>query len=409
MKNIPVYLNALGLVNALGCGKAEIAARLFAGDHQGMVLEPDWLPARSARVGRVRSEPPSLPLECAVFNTSNNRLLLQAATEIMAEIELAKQFYGAERIGVVLGTSTSGIAEGESAIAHCLQQGGLHDSKLPAGYHYQEQELGAAAYFLSTLCAVAGPSYVISTACTSSAKAFGAARRLLRAGVCDAVLVGGVDSLCRLTVNGFTALESTSEVLTNPMSRNRNGINIGEGAALFLMSRNPGQNSNADNIALVGMGESSDAYHMSSPDPEGRGAELALQQALQEAQLTPAQISYINLHGTATLKNDAMESCVVERVFGDRVPCSSTKPLTGHTLGAAGATEAAFCWLALSRYNPEGLLPPHVWDGHADETLPQLDLVSSGRTIEKKSRIAMMSNSFAFGGNNVSLIFAKIV
>ncbi len=396
MKKSPVYLNALGLVNALGYGKSEVAPRLFAGDSSGLVLEPGWLHDRPARVGRVRAEVPALPPPWAMHDTRNNRLLWLAATEISDAIEVAKQRYGAQRIGVVLGTSTSGIAEGEGAIAHWLEQ-----QSLPATYAYTEQELGAPAAFLSALCGVSGPSYVISTACTSSAKAFSAARRLLRADVCDAVLVGGVDSLCRLTVTGFTALESTSAQLTNPMSANRNGINIGEGAALFLMTQEPG------GVALLGVGESSDAHHMSSPDPEGMGAELAIRAALTDAGATPADIGYLNLHGTATIKNDAMESAVVARVFPNGVACSSSKPLTGHTLGAAGATEAAFCWLALSGYNSEHSLPPHVWDGQADASLPALALVQPGQTFKADENILMMSNSFAFGGNNVSLVLGR--
>lgn len=403
MKNTPVYLNALGLINALGQDKVDVAARLFAGDCQGMVLESGWLPDRLARVGRARMELPPVPAEFSVCNTRNNRLLYQAALQIMPQIEQAKNHYGAARIGVVLGTSTSGIAEGETAMATYLKNGGVETRALPADYRYEEQELGAAARFLSTLCGVAGPGYVISTACTSSAKALSAARRLLRADLCDAVLVGGVDSLCRLTVTGFTALESTSEALANPMSRNRQGINVGEAATLFLMTTTASE----DAVALLGVGESSDAYHMSSPDPEGIGAEQALRQALQDAQCQPEEIGYINLHGTATVKNDAMESAVVERLFGSAIPCSSTKPMTGHTLGAAGATEAAFCWLALSRYNPQRLLPPHVWDGQMDASLPALALVHVGHRFEPAAVPILMSNSFAFGGNNVSLIFAK--
>ncbi len=400
MKNTPVYLNALGLVNALGYGKAEVAARLFAGESSGLVLEPGWLHDRPARVGRARAEVPALPPQWPArlpgCDTRNNRLLWLAAQEISDAIEAAKQRYGAAHIGVVLGTSTSGIAEGEGALAHWLQH-----HTLPASYAYTEQELGAPAAFLSALCGVGGPSYVISTACTSSAKAFAAARRLVRSGLCDAVLVGGVDSLCSLTVTGFTALESTSAQLTNPMSVHRNGINIGEGAALFLMTAEP------EGVALLGVGESSDAHHMSSPDPEGIGAELAIRAALVDAQATAADIGYLNLHGTATIKNDAMESTVVARVFPDGVACSSTKPLTGHTLGAAGATEAAFCWLTLSGYNSGRWLPPHVWDGQADPGLPALDLVPLGRTLNATEKNLMMSNSFAFGGNNVSLVLGQ--
>ena len=213
------------------------------------------------------------------------------------------------------------------------------------------------------------------------------------------MLCGGVDSLSDLTLQGFTALEATSESLCNPFSRNRNGINIGEAAALFLMTREPGNAA----IALLGGGASSDAYHISAPEPEGRGALAAMRQALATAGCTPEEVDYLNLHGTATAHNDAMESQAVSTLFPQGVACSSSKPLTGHTLGAAGALEAAFCWLALSPLNPDQQLPPHRWDGEPDPALPALQLVAAGMRMNPTRPRRMMSNSFAFGGNNISL------
>jgi 3-oxoacyl-[acyl-carrier-protein] synthase-1 len=210
----------------------------------------------------------------------------------------------------------------------------------------------------------------------------------------DAVLVGGADSLCKLTVNGFAALESTSIGICNPMSRNRNGINIGEGAALFLMTRD-----SAD-IEFIGAGESSDAHHMSAPHPEGVGAEAAMRAALADARLDPADVDYLNMHATATVKNDEMEAKAMHRVFGSDVPASGTKPMTGHLLGAAGATELAFCWLALQADR----LPPHVWDGEVDPGLPSFMPVGQGGTFRRQSRRLCMSNSFAFGGSNATLL-----
>ena len=236
------------------------------------------------------------------------------------------------------------------------------------------------------------------TACTSGGKALVSARLLIESGFCDAVITGGVDSLCRLTVGGFTALESTSPEICQPLSRNRRGINIGEGAALFLMAKEAGP------VALLGVGESSDAHHISAPEPEGRGAEAAMRAALADAGLVPTDIGYLNLHATATPKNDAMESLAVARVFESGVAVSGTKPMTGHALGAAGALEAAFCWLALT--DPAGRLPPHVWDGEAGPELPRLDVISVGRCFTTGPRVAM-SISFAFGGNNLSLIFGS--
>jgi 3-oxoacyl-[acyl-carrier-protein] synthase-1 len=384
-----VFLPALGIVNALGRGADEVASRMFAADTSGMVLEDGWLPQGQVRVGRVGGALPDIPTRLRHHASRNNRLLLAALAQIEPTIDRALTRFGRDRVGVVLGTSTSGIAEGEAAIAHHRATG-----ELPAEYSYCQQEIGAPAVFLARHLDLGGPAYTVSTACTSSAKAFASARNLLRYGLCDAVIVGGVDSLCRLTLNGFSALESITPTLTNPLSRNRCGINIGEGAALFLLSREESA------VELLGIGESSDAYHMSAPHPEGLGAEAAMRAALADADLAPAEIDYVNLHGTATPKNDEMESRAVARVFCDGVPASGTKPLTGHMLGAAGATELALCWLALH----DGRLPPHVWDGLADAELPHLDLVTGERRFARATRRACLSNSFAFGGSNASLL-----
>jgi 3-oxoacyl-[acyl-carrier-protein] synthase-1 len=207
------------------------------------------------------------------------------------------------------------------------------------------------------------------------------------------VIAGGVDTLCKLTVNGFTALEATTSELTNPLSRNRRGINLGEAAALTVVTREEHEHE------LLGWGESSDAHHISAPDPTGRGAEAAMRAALAHAGLRPAEVDYVNLHATATPKNDEMESHALARVFPEGVACSGTKPLTGHTLGAAGATEAAFCLLALE----DGRLPPHVWDGEADPALPRLRVTRAGERFGRSSRRVCLSNSFAFGGSNACL------
>jgi len=389
------YLNALGLVCALGQGQAEVAAGLFAGDCSGMQPGAGWIPGRQPPVGAVNAALPEVPL--AEQHSRNNQLLYAAALQIEPAIRQAIARHGPQRVAVILGTSTSGIAEGSAGIAHYLRSG-----QFPDAYRYAEQELSAPANFLADWLQLSGPAYVISTACTSSARALLSARRLLELGVCDAVLCGGVDSLCGLTLNGFGALEAISEQRCNPFSARRNGINIGEAAALFLMTRqgNPG----GPNIALLGAGASSDAHHISAPDPSGAGALQCMVKALDNAGLAPAQIDYLNLHGTATLHNDAMESLAVHRLFGASLACSSSKPMTGHTLGAAGALEAAFCWLSLSAHNPQGLLPPHVWDQQQDPALPALALVDGRQRLPLHGPRRLMSNSFAFGGNNVSLI-----
>ncbi|HDR8982380.1 TPA: beta-ketoacyl-[acyl-carrier-protein] synthase family protein [Burkholderia vietnamiensis] len=385
-----VYLSAPGMINALGATTDAIVDALGRGVAPGMAPRAD-APA-GGWVGRVTA-----PLECAPpaalahFDCRNNRLLLAALAQIQPLVDAAIARYGPRRIGVVIGTSTSGVDAAEHALARRAATGAM-----PAGFDYRQMEIGTAAPFVRAVLGVTGPAYTLSTACTSSAKAFAAARRLLQLKICDAVIVGGADSLCELTLQGFASLESVSPGRANPMSRNRNGINIGEGAALFVMSRDEAA------IRLAGVGESSDAHHISAPDPAGHGAQDALRAALADAGVAASAIGYVNLHATATRLNDEMEANVTARVFPHGVPASGTKPLTGHMLGAAGATELGFGWLTLAR---RIALPAHVWDGEHDPALPALDLVRDERRLagDAAGRY-VMSNSFAFGGSNASLI-----
>lgn len=388
------YLNACGLVCALGDSHAQVKARLFAGD-SGVAMTDAWSAARALPLGRVLTALPSVAHLPPPQRSRNNALALAALAQIRPALDAAIARHGADRVGVVVGTSTSGIAETERAVRQQIERG-----ELPADFHYCQQEMGSPAAMLAAELGVLGPAYVHSSACSSSAKAMASAARLIKMGLCDAVLTGGVDSLCAFTVAGFGALESVSAAPCNPMSAHRNGINIGEGAALFLMSREPAA------VALRGWGESSDGHHISAPDPAGVGARLAMTQALARAGVAPAQIDYINMHGTATVQNDAMESRVVAELFGATVPVSSTKPFTGHTLGAAAAIEAALCWLAMQDDNPDGKLPPHLWDGAADAALPALNLVPRGAALGRPLRWAL-SNSFAFGGSNAVLLLGR--
>ncbi|WP_321814959.1 MULTISPECIES: beta-ketoacyl-ACP synthase [unclassified Paraburkholderia] len=386
----PAYLHALGMVNALGDDVAAIVDALARGEAPGM--GPIATRIGTAFAGSVKTPlDVAPPAALAQYDCRNNRLLLAALAQIAPAIDAARERYGSGRIGVVLGTSTSGISAAEAVFT----QAGAAPA---AAFDYRQMEIGTAAPFAAAALGLGGPAFTISTACTSSAKAFVAARRLLRANLCDAVVVGGVDTLCELTLQGFAALESTSAVRTNPMSANRCGINIGEGAAVFLMSREEGA------VRLAGAGESSDAHHISAPDPQGTGGEIALRAALADAGIGADVIGYVNLHATATIKNDQMEAQLMARVFPDGVAASGTKPLTGHTLGAAGATEAALAWLTLAR--ADVALPRHVWDGHADPSLPPLDFVESVRYLPPGCQY-VMSNSFAFGGSNVSLVLAR--
>ncbi|WP_321949100.1 beta-ketoacyl-[acyl-carrier-protein] synthase family protein [Paraburkholderia sp. J10-1] len=390
MMALPVYLHALGMVNALGDDVASIVGALARGEAPGM--GPITTRTGTAFAGSVKAPlDVAPPASLAHYDCRNNRLLLAALAQIRPAIEAARERFGAGRIGVVLGTSTSGISAAEISFTQ---------PAAASTFDYRQMEIGTTAPFAAAALDLRGPAYTISTACTSSAKAFVTARRLLRAQLCDAVVVGGVDSLCELTLQGFASLESTSPVRTNPMSAQRRGINIGEGAAVFLMSREEGP------VVLAGAGESSDAHHISAPDPQGAGGELALRGALADAGISAAQIGYVNLHATATIKNDQMEAHLMARVFPDGVAASGTKPLTGHTLGAAGATELGLAWLTLAR--DDVALPHHMWDGAADPALPALDLIQDVRHLPRSgARQYAMSNSFAFGGSNASLILGR--
>jgi len=388
----------LGIVTPLGSSAAEVVGALFAGSRHGLVGRDNLLPGRTVHVGAVTSELPPVPEHLSHLDCRNNRLAQAALAQIVEPVEGLARKYGRHRIAVVMGTSTSGIGEAENAYVVYRGTGAW-----PKGYRYSQQEPGNLAQFVAKALKLDGPAYAVGTACTSSAKAIAAGRRLIRAGLVDAAVVGGVDSLCRTTIGGFASLEAMSPGLCNPFSLNRNGLNIGETAAILVLTREPFE------IVLVGTGETSDAHHISAPDPEGRGARRAIEAALDDAGLAPDDIAYVNLHGTGTQLNDLVEGKVTHAVFGSRVPCSSTKALTGHTLGAAGACEAAFLWLTLSRtWNAERRLPPHVWDGVTDPAIPKLAFVErTTRFAARRGGEAMLSSSFAFGGSNTALVLAR--
>jgi len=384
-----VYLNQLGLLCPLGNDTETVYRRLVGGDRSGLVVSDQWHPGHPSPLGRVDAEPPALPASMAEYQCRNNQLLLAAFEQLRPAFQRLSRGLDRARIGVVLGTSTAGIDQGEQVLRQWRA-----GEPAPAEYHYHQQQLGAGADFLARHLGLDGPSLTLSTACSSSGRALASARALIRNDLCDLVIAGGADSLCGLTVQGFHSLGAVSSRLCNPFSAHRDGINIGEGAALFLLSREPGP------VTLSGVGASSDAHHISGPDPQGDGAVTAMQSALDDAGAAAEQVDYLNLHGTATPQNDIMEARAVNRVFQQPPPSSATKALTGHCLGAAGALEAAFCWLLLN--HPRGPLPPHRFDGDYDPDLPVLDLVGDGRYPATLRRC--LSNSFAFGGNNLSLM-----
>ncbi|WP_076418925.1 beta-ketoacyl-[acyl-carrier-protein] synthase family protein [Colwellia sp. UCD-KL20] len=388
-----IFLSEFSLVNALGNNNKDIQKNMFEGVRTGLVEREGLLNEGRLFVGEVNAELPSLSTKKPYFNTRNNQLAKLALFALENEINDVKSLTPTHRIGVIVGTSTSGIAEGEQAIVEKNTSG-----EFSKNYDYRMQEMFNLAEFISEELSIDGPAYTISTACSSSAKAFITAKELIHAGIIDAAIVGGVDSLCGMTVNGFTALDSTSTGLCQPSSANRNGINLGEAAALCVLRKDKGH------IRLLGCGESSDAHHMSAPHPEGEGAISAMQQTLAEANLNASDVDYINLHGTATKKNDSMEAIAVDKVFGTQTPCSSVKGMIGHTLGAAGATEIGLCWLILQAENT--LYIPHCWDESKDEELPNIALTTVGQN-KGSGFTTCLSNSFAFGGNNVSVLIGK--
>jgi 3-oxoacyl-[acyl-carrier-protein] synthase-1 len=390
-----IYLNAMNVICALGSGSDAVRAGLWRSDGpSGGEMTDRYTPGTPLHLGTVSEPiaaadlPPGTALELA---SRNNAMLERTLAGLRPAVDAALATVRSTRVAIVLGTSTSGIYEGERAVQ-------VHATKgvWPAQFHYSQQELGSPATYLAQRLGVRGPAFVISTACSSSAKAMAAAARLLEHGIVDAAIAGGVDTLCSFTISGFLSLDSVSAARCNPMSVHRQGINLGEGAALFLMSREAGP------VRLTGWGETSDAHHMSAPDPSGAGARLAMQQALARAGLSAGDIDYLNLHGTATEQNDVMEARAVADLFGHEMPVSSTKPQTGHTLGAAGAVESALMYLTLTD-NPQGRLPPHWWDGAVDPALAPLHLVGANEALGRPAR-HVMSNSFAFGGSNCVLV-----
>ena len=388
----PMSIRAYTLVNALGAGRG---ATLDGLRRQTSGLRPcDFLDVDIPTwIGRVEGvESAALSEALRSFECRNHRLALMALEQdgFLDSVSSAILRHGADRIGVIIGTSTSGILETELAYRARDPQTG----RLPVNFRYrQTQNTFAPADFVRTLLGVAGPTLTISTACSSSAKVFASATRLLEAGWCDAVVVGGVDSLCNTTLYGFNSLELVSDEPCRPADRDRKGISIGEGAGFALLERSPP----ADGCpALLGYGESADAYHMSSPHPQGLGAAAAMTQCLQRAALGPDAVDFTVLHGTATRTNDSAEDHALASVLGTDSPCASIKGWIGHTLGAAGIMNALIACICLE----EGFTP-------ASLNTRAVDPDFKGRVMlnpESRSLRTLLSNAFGFGGSNASLL-----
>ena len=379
----------------MGCGLKELEQALL--NHQSGLRSCDleWvnLDTCIGRVKKIEESPVTDRLK--EFDCRNNRLaqLALQQDDFSRAVEDTKIRYGPDRIGLFLGTSTSGILEAEIAYKHRDPVSG----DLPATFRYMEtQNNFSVADFVQKYFKLEGPALVISTACSSSAKVFAEASRFIRSGFCDAAIVGGTDSLCLTTLYGFSSLELLSPKPCRPADPNRNGLSIGEASGYALLEK-PENGDFQNQIALMGYGESSDAYHMTTPPPDGRGMVQSMEMALKCAGLKADQISYINLHGTATTTNDSAEDKAVSKVFGASTPCSSTKGWIGHTLGAAGIAEAIICAISMKNNFIPGSLNTSVID-------PDF-----GSNIILQNRAGklnyVLSNSFGFGGNNCSLIF----
>ncbi len=387
----PLTVSAWTATSALGRGR-EAHARALTGERSGLAPERFETCTLDCFVGEVDGLGEPLAAALAPWDCRNNRLALVGLNQdgFVAAVARARERYGAARIGVFLGTSTSGIQQAELA----YRERDRIANRLPAQFdHGLTSCTYSIAGFVRTALGLEGMSAAISTACSSSAKVFASARRAMAAGFCDAAVVGGVDSLCLTTLYGFNALQLVAREACRPADVARNGISIGEAAGFALLERGDGE------LALLGDGESSDAYHMSAPEPNGRGAAESMRAALARAGLTGSDVDYVNLHGTATPANDAAEDKAVSAVLGTAVPASSTKGWTGHTLGAAGILEAVISLLCVQH----GFLPRSLNTRNVDPAL-RANVLRESRSASVNR---VMSNSFGFGGSNCSLILGR--
>ncbi|MDK1684296.1 beta-ketoacyl-[acyl-carrier-protein] synthase family protein [Acinetobacter terrestris] len=375
-------------LSALG-NTAEQIKQALTTEQNTLSLVSGFIPEKQVWVGAYQQPLiESIPAFLQDVDSRNLRFALTALSSIETAVRDYTAQFDRKRLAIIMGTSTSGIADNEKL----LKQYFVNQAEVEV--QHCKQEMGSLAKALQRYLGWEGPAYTISTACSSSAKAMAAGQRLINADLADAVLVGGVDSLCQLTLNGFNSLESLSNNLCQPCGAQRDGINIGEAAGLFLLSKETAP------VMLMAAGESMDAWHISAPHPEGKGAAEAMQKALDRAGITARDIGYLNMHGTATPQNDAMEIKAIQTVFQHYdVPISSTKHKTGHCLGAAGAIEAVICQQILA---DQSWLPLHQ-SGSIDPELDEQNYVLNAQLPQPIRYV--MSNSFAFGGSNISLIF----
>jgi 3-oxoacyl-[acyl-carrier-protein] synthase I len=385
----PRPITGFALANALGMNEAEVLASLHEG-RSGLGASPVPLPFETA-VGALPGELPELPPELRDWSTRAARIAFHLLSQLEDELARLRARYAGDRIAILLGTSTAGAEATEEAYQHYLVE-----HTLPPGYDiFRHHTYGAILSVVRALSGAKGPAWMISTACTSSAKPLASAQRLMDAGVIDAAIVGGIDTLCSMTLRGFHSLDALSTTRCRPFSSARDGLNIGEAGALLILERDgEGQ------ALLEAVGESSDAYHISAPHPQGLGARLAMERALALANCAPTDVDHVNAHGTGTRLNDTAEANAIFDLLGPEVPVVSTKGYTGHTLGAAGGTEAILAILPLR----EGWIPASIGADPVDEAIRVH--VATERTSGNFRRV--LSNSFAFGGNNVSVLVRSV-
>lgn len=356
----------------------------------------------------------SLQASGARYDMKIMRIENAALEQIADDVLAAKERYGADRVAVCLGSCDNGT---EFSLANHRKY--FAEGEFPKDYNIEIQGADYVSTFVAEKFGLTGPAVTFATACSSSAGAIIKASEMIMGGVVDAAVVGGIDIASDTTLIGFSALEAVSSEITNPFSKNRHGITLGDGAAFFVLTKEPLsvvecpqggriETTSTTTVRLLGWGESADAYHMTSPDPSGAGAEKAIRRALEASKVATSEVGYINLHGTGTKFNDSMEGKAVAAIFGEKtVPVSTTKPVTGHTLGAAAALEAAICWKALVENqgkNDNIQLPLQVWDGERDEEIPELNIVDGKSGAAKGNLKICLSNSFAFGGANACLV-----
>ncbi len=392
----PLVITASSLVCAAGQGLEQVAQAVAEGTTGLRPNDLDWI-GLETHIGRVDGiEDRPILGELGEYDCRNNRLAEMglASDGFDVAVENACSRYGRNRIALILGTSTSGIRQSEIAYENRNPETGA----LPTDFRIpQTHEYFSLADYVRRRLGVEGPTAVVSTACSSSSKAFADAYKMIVGGACDAAVVGGVDSLCRMTAYGFASLELLAAGPCRPNDVNRAGISIGEAAGFALLEKSElVEYPDGVFARFLGYGESSDGFHMSSPDPEGLGARLAMETALLYSNLTHGQIDYVNLHGTGTKLNDRVEDAAIHAVFGDRVPCGSTKGWTGHPLGAAGITGILLSGLAIR----DGLLPQNL---NVEKVDPEFKSNILTKTQNSAPRY-IMANAFGFGGSNCSIV-----